>query len=119
MISRFLLLVLLLVSLNSNAGSWSDWTTEDKSLMKTYVVLNVIDVAQTHYIIKNGGVEHNPLLGNSPSAKDILQHKLVGLGIIYLFTDIIEDNRREFLITINAVQLLVISNNLVVMLQFD
>ena len=66
----------LFVSINCNASD--EWTTSEKLLEAGYITALFIDVGQTHDLVRRGGKEKNPFLGDNPSIS-----KINAAGIIY------------------------------------
>jgi hypothetical protein len=70
-VAKLLLVLAILPSTNTLAAD--KWSTQDKSLEATYLVLKFVDWRQTRYIAKNPDkyYEMNPMLGKHPSTKEV------------------------------------------------
>ena len=106
-------LLLLLFSISSQA-EWNDWHSENKELYKNLVVLNIIDVYQTHYVLNEypSAEEKNPFLGKRPSTQKLILAKAVALYGVYSTLDgHTRHTKRRTLKTANATYMVVVINN--------
>ncbi|MDC3266403.1 hypothetical protein OAU13_00590 [bacterium] len=88
------LLLIIILSTNSNAGEfrhWTDWSNEEKLEYAAFTLINYTDFAQTSLCVKQkvwtGCHEENPVFGQYPSdaklaigftASQILYYYLMG-----------------------------------------
>lgn len=89
-----------------------NWTTTDKRLMQSYIVMGAIDVMQTrHCLTLPNCSEANPLMGSRPSSEKLVGYKLAGAGAIYWIADEVPEYRSGVLWAANAVQFVVVRRN--------
>jgi hypothetical protein len=88
-----------------------EWATTDKVLLGTYITLSAVDAAQTHWALRHGYHEENPLLGNDPSDARIIGTKVVSGLLIGSLAEVCEPCRRTVLIIANVVEISVVAHN--------
>lgn len=79
------------LTLASAAAMWihdaraAEWDTTERIMFGTFVGLQVIDAAQTHYAVHHPDQfrESNPILGDHPSDAKVIAFKAVAVGAVY------------------------------------
>jgi hypothetical protein len=84
---------------NPLKGELDPLTTEDKVLLGTWAVLDIIDWSQTRYIAAHPEqyYEKNPLLSEHPSVSDVDQHFLISAAGTYLIYKLLPAKVRKHL----------------------
>ena len=107
---KILLLLLMLIS----PSVYADWDSTDYALGAAAVSTLVVDWGQTRYIVKNPQKysETNPILGEHPSMGRTNLYFLGAItGTLLLANWLEPSNRKWFLGTVTAVELVVIGRN--------
>lgn len=105
-------MAILTLSLDSQA-KWDDWDTTNKNLFKMYILGSTVDYMQTKGSLKNGYLEGNPFLGETPSSDRLLAQKAFSAGMVYWAVNNASDNRyrRKGLLFANGIQWGVVIHN--------
>ena len=107
-------------------AEYSDWSEKEKSQYETFVFLQAIDTAQTFKLIQcqrqqfvcGGVTERNPILGSTPSKKNLLALKIIGNYAIYKLLDISDNRLFKLKILNGAFSLVVIHNGIIIQTRF-
>lgn len=92
------LLVAAFLFFTSNAYSENrPWTEQEKLLGATALTLHAIDISQTSYGMRQGHIEHNPLLGRQPHEDKLAGFFIVSSLLTYYLLDNYEKERKVLL----------------------
>lgn len=79
---KILAIVLLATSLFA-FEPFENWSDKNERKFYYFMGLQLLDVASTEYVIRNGGYESNPILGRNPSLEKLLLTKVAVIPIVY------------------------------------
>ena len=110
---RWLLALLVAAALSAPARA-SDWTTTERAMLASALVLHVADWSQTLQIADQPDrhFERNPILGRHPSRGEVNAYFSATALALVLLADALPQYRRAFLGGWIAVQAVVVHNNL-------
>ena len=115
--------VLLLFSPTAEA-EYSDWSEREQSQYEMFGILQVIDTIQTNRLIRCqqqlvcGAVEQNPILGPTPSRKDLFALKIISNYVIYKLLDVSDDRSSPLKFLNGAMTLVVVNNGIIIYREF-
>ena len=103
-----ILIPFLVIGITTRANA-EEWKTKDKVLLTTYLTGEVIDVLQTHEILRNDRYyELNPLIKNDT---DLTISAIITTTIIIVIANKLPKYRTLFLKTVNAIKWSLVINN--------
>ena len=104
--------VLLLLNLSAQAREWTD---EERLWAVASVAVTTADWATTRDMSRRynqGYYEHNPLLGAHPNTAKVDRYFAVSIPLILVVADQLDDYRKPWLISVTALEAIVVGNNL-------
>ena len=109
--------VILLSAAGSCDADYKDWSEKEKKQYNTYIALQVMDTAQTIYMvdcqkrIQCSFRELNPILGSRPSIVDVIAIKAIGNFIIFKALDKAVGSRSRNIMVLNILSSIVVTHN--------
>ena len=91
------------------------WTDEEKMWGVAATVFSLTDWATSSNMTKRyneGYYEQNPFLGRHPTTAEMNRHFIIGIPIIWLMADNLDEYRKPWLIGVTAIEAAVSANNL-------
>jgi hypothetical protein len=116
--------VVLLLFSPTAESEYSDWSEREQSQYKMFGILQVIDTIQTNRLIRCqqqlvcGLVEGNPIIGPTPSRKDLFALKIIGNYVIYKLLDVSDDRSSSLKFLNGTTSLAVLHNEIVIYREF-
>jgi hypothetical protein len=108
--------VILLSIAGSCDADYKDWSEKEKKQYNTYIALQVMDTAQTIYLINCQKStqcpfrELNPILGSHPRKAEVIALKAIGNFIIFKVLDKAAKRSRNIMV-LNIVSSIVVTHN--------
>ena len=109
-----ILLTCILV-LNSLVASARDWSDDEKLWAVASTVVTVADWATTRDLTRRynqGYYEHNPILGKHPSTGRVDAYFGITIPVVLLIANELDEYRKPWLMSITAIEAVMVGNNL-------